>query len=96
MLKDYWGNDALDFGNIVDLWNKYPDKVLVTASNKPFGKSYVLFTCDKDEQEKADAFLENYRSQMKKRGIKEFAAGVSLGAKLQGERLSMFMRDIDI
>jgi len=31
---------------------KYPNKIVVTVTNKPFGKSYVLFVCNIEHIEK--------------------------------------------
>lgn len=90
MLKDYWGNDALDFGEISTLWEKYPDKIFVSVSNKPFGDSYVLFICNPDEEEKADAYMVDYRAKMKAKGITAFGIGISLGSALQAARMDGF------
>ena len=90
MLKDYWGNAAIDFGDIRQLWDKYPDKVFVSVTNKPFGESYVLFVCSPEEEGKADEYMENYCANMESRGITAFGIGVSLGSKLQAARLDNF------
>jgi len=91
MLKDYWGNDALDFGPIEELWHKYPDKIFVSVSNNPFGDSYVLFVCSPDDEEKAEEYMENYCVNMESRGITAFGIGVSLGSALQAARLDGFL-----
>jgi len=90
MLQDFWGNPALAFGNKRELEAKYPDKVFVSVTNKPFGDSYVLFVCDPDEDEKADKFLADYRAKMKSRGIRAFGVGTSLGANLRAARMDGF------
>jgi hypothetical protein len=90
MLKDYWGNDARDFGSIDDLVMKYRDKILVTVTNKPFGESYVLFMCSPDEAEKADRFLTDYHAIMEAKGITAYGAGTALGADLLSARMDGF------
>ena len=90
MLKDYWGNDALDFGPISRLWEKYPDKIFVSVSNKPFGDSYVLFVCNPDDEEKAEAYMANYRTTMEAKGITAYGGGISLGSALQAARMDGF------
>jgi len=90
MLKDYWGNDAIDFGPISNLWKKYSDKVFVSVSNKPFGDSYVLFVCNPEDEEKADAYMENYRADMEAKGITAYGIGISLGSALQAARMENF------
>lgn len=52
MMKDFWGNDALDYETREELETKYKDKLFVTVSDKPFGDPYLLFICDKDERDK--------------------------------------------
>ena len=96
MLRDFWGNDALDFGTRDELETKYRDKVFVTVSNKPFGDPYVLFICNEDEYESAEAFLEIYRTTMKAKGIKAFGAGISLGANLLSTRLEGFVGGVGL
>jgi hypothetical protein len=90
MLKDFWGNNALACGSMEELWSKYPDKVYVTVSNKPFGNSYVLFVCNPDEEEKAEKYLADYNAHMKSKGITAYGAGISLGANLLAARMDGF------
>jgi hypothetical protein len=90
MLQDFWGNPALDFGSDRELEKKYPDKVFVGVTNKPFGDSYVLFVCDPDEEEKADKFLKDYNTMMEARGITAYGAGTSLGSNLLAARMEGF------
>ena len=96
MLKDFWGNDALDFGTREELEAKYRDKIFVTVSDKPFGNPYVLFICNENEYERAEDFLEKYREKMKKKGIKAFGAGISLGTNLLSDRLEGFVGGIGL
>ena len=91
MLKDYWGNDAIDVGSIEQLWMKYPNKILVSVSNKPFGDSYVLFVCNPDDEEEAEEYMNNYRANMKSKGITAYGIGTSLGSALQAARLDGFL-----
>jgi len=91
MLKDYWGNDAIDFGLIEQMWDKYPDKIFVSVSNNPFGDSYVLFISSPDDEEKAEEYMENYCVSMESRGITAFGIGISLGSALQAARLDGFL-----
>jgi len=90
MLKDYWGNDAIDFGPIGELWDKYSDKVFVSVSNKPFGNSYVLFVCDLEDEDKADEYMDNYCTEMESKGITAYGIGVSYGSAIQAARLATF------
>ena len=96
MLKDFWGNDALDYGTREELEAKYKDKLFVTVSDKPFGDPYVLFVCNEDERNKAEEFLESYRAKMKMRGIKAFGSGISLGANLLANRLEGFVGGVGL
>ena len=91
MLKDFWGNDALDFGCRDFLETKYKDKFFVTVSNRPFGDPYVLFICNEDEYERAEDFLEKYHIGMKAKGIKAYGAGISIGASLLAARQEGFV-----
>ena len=91
MLKDYCGNEALDFGPIEELWHKYPDKIFVAVSNNPFGDSYVLFVCNPHDEKQAEEYMENYCTTMESRGITAFGIGISLGSALQAARLNGFL-----
>ncbi|MCL2086529.1 MAG: hypothetical protein FWH05_02910 [Oscillospiraceae bacterium] len=86
MLKDYWGNEALDFGEDTELESKYADKIFVSVSNKPFGKSYVLFICEESESEKAQEYLESFSKSMRGRGITAFGAGIGGVEELKRRR----------
>jgi hypothetical protein len=90
MLKDYWGNEAIDYGPISQLWDKYSDKVFVSVTNKPFGDSYALFVCSPEDEYKAEVYMENYRANMKSKGITAFGIGLSLGSDLQAARMENF------
>jgi hypothetical protein len=89
-MTDFWGNTAIDFGESDELWEKYPDKVLVTVCNKPFGKSYVLFVGGEDESDEAKQFLSKFHSSMATKGITEYGAGVTVGAAIRARRLESF------
>ena len=90
MLKDYWGNDAIDFGEISTLWEKYSDKVFVSVTNKPFGDSYVLFICNSGEEKIAKAYMADYCAKMESKGITAYGIGVSHGYTLQSVMLERF------
>lgn len=90
MYKDFWGNDALDFGKLRDLTQRYKDKILVTVTNKPFGESYLLFCCSPDMRESADSYLADYNAKMSARGITSYGAGITLGADLESARMDGF------
>lgn len=96
MLKDPWGYEALDFAPIEELWNRYPNKIFVSVTDKPFGDSYVLFICNSDEEVKAEKFLAEYRTLMELKGITAYGAGVSLGAELQAARMEEFQGGADL
>jgi hypothetical protein len=96
MLKDFWGNDALDYGIREELETKYTDKLFVTVSDKPFGDPYVLFVCNEDERDNAEKFLEAYHEKMKKKGIRAFGSGISLGANLLAARLENFVGGVEL
>jgi hypothetical protein len=96
MLKDYWGNDALDFGTDRELENKYPNEIFVSVTDRPFGSYYVLFKCNSDEYEKAESFLEAYRSGMALRGITSYGVGISLGANLLAEQMDGFQGGVNL
>ena len=90
MLKDYWGNEALDYGEISTLWEKYPENIFVSVSNKPFGDSYVLFICNPGEENMAKAYMAEYRAKMESKGITAFGVGISHGSSLQAAMLEGF------
>jgi len=98
MLKDYWGGDALDYGDLLgELVNKYPDKLIVSASaGKPFAKSYVLYLCNPDEEDKAEEYLQKFRAKMAARGIRAYGAGITQVAKLRAERMEGFLGGIGL
>ena len=90
-LKDFWGNDAIDFGEDREMSSKYHDKIIVSVTNKPFGKIYVLFVCNVDEKHLADKYLEEYHYLMKSKDIMAYGAGKSLGDDLEEARSIGFM-----
>ena len=86
-LKDFWGNDAIDFGSKAEMTDKYADSVFVFVSDKPFGDGYVLFVCNEGEEELAHDWIKKYRATMKNKGA--YGVGVNWGynvacAKTQG------------
>jgi len=96
-MKDYWGNDALDYGDLFwELVNKYPDKLIVTATNKPFAKSYVIYLCEPKDEDKAEEYLQQFHDKMAARGIRAYGAGITLGAKLLSERMDGFIGGIGL
>jgi len=95
-MKDYWGNDALDFGTHSEMRDKYADKFFVSVSNKPFGKCYIVFICNRDEYDKAKKFLDEYDKKMAERGIKVYGSGIGRGDDLHAERLNAFIGGVGI
>jgi hypothetical protein len=95
-MTDYWGNDALDFGVLSELTKKYSNKFIVSVSNKPFGNSYVLFVCNADDEEKAERYLDDYRTLMRSKSIMAYGLGISLGSDLEAERMDNFQGGVSL
>ena len=95
-LKDFWGNDAIDFGSINEMTDKYEDNIFVFACDKPFGDGYVLFICNDDEEELAYEWLKTYHMSMKNRGITAYGAGVSWGYNIKCSRTQGFLGGVHI
>ena len=89
-MKDFWGNEALDIGDMLDLMNRYKDKLIVTVVNKPFGESCVIGLFERNERYEADEFLDNYRNSLRAKGIRGFGTGVTEGADIYSEKMSGF------
>jgi len=90
-LKDFWGNDAIDYGTKAEMTEKYADYIFVFVSNRPFGDGYVLFLCRDEEEELAYEWSRNYREIMKGRGVGAFGLGVSWGANVVDARQQGFL-----
>jgi len=95
-VKDFWGNDALDYGPRKEIEEKYGNNLMVTVSNKPFGDPYVLFICEEDEYDKAKDYLDEYRVKMKERGITAYGSGITYGTSLVFKRLDGFMGGVTL
>jgi len=95
-LKDFWGNDAIDYGSNAEMTDKYADKIFVFVSDKPFGDGYVLFLCDDDEENLAYEWLDEYDNMMKNRGITAYGAGVNWGYNVSGARMQGFLGGIGV
>jgi len=91
MLKDPWGNEAIDFGSKGDMLRKYSNRVVVTVTDKPFGDVYVLFICSEQEGKSAYAYLDSYHKTMESKGIRAYGTGVNLGEELEAKRTIGFM-----
>jgi len=95
-LKDFWGNDAIDYGTKAEMTDKYADNIFVFVSNKPFGDGYVLFICGDDEEDLAYNWLDNYDESMKNRGITSYGAGVNWGYSVACARTQGFVGGIGV
>jgi hypothetical protein len=93
-IKDFWGNDAIDFGSIVEMTDKYADNIFVFVTDKPFGDGYVLFLGNEDEEDVAYSWLANYDAKMKDRGIGAYGSGVSWGYNVNCRRTQNFIGSI--
>ncbi|MCL1842967.1 MAG: hypothetical protein FWF79_04080 [Defluviitaleaceae bacterium] len=94
--KDFWGNDAIDFGSKIEMTDKYADNIFVFVSDKPFGDGYVLFLCNEDEEEIAYNWLRDYNVSMGKRGITVYGAGVNWGDNVSSMRMHGFLGGIGV
>jgi len=95
-LKDFWGNNAIDYGTKDEMTKKYADNIFVFVSDKPFGDGYVLFLCKDEEEALAYQWLRAYRASMKDRGITVFGAGVNWGYNVNCARTCGFVGGIGI
>ena len=95
-LKDYWGNDAIDYGSNTEMTKKYADYVFVFVSDKPFGDGYVLFLCNNEDEDLAHEWLKKYVVSMRDRGITAFGIGVCWGYNVSSARMEGFLGGIGI
>jgi len=95
-LKDFWGNDAIDYGSNAAMTDKYADKIFVFVSDKPFGDGYVLFLCNDGEESLAYEWLKKYDKSMRSRGITAYGAGVNWGYNVSGARMQGFLGGIGV
>ena len=95
-LKDFWGNDAIDYGSIDEMTDKYADNIFVFVTDKPFGDGYVLFLCRNEEEKLAYNWLAQYDSSMENRGITIYGAGVNWGANVSSARMCGFLGGIGV
>ena len=89
-MKDFWGNEAIDSGDMLDLMNRYKDKLIVTVVNRPFGESCVIGLFERNEHDKANNFLDTYHDLLRTQGITGFGTGVTEGADIYSERMRGF------
>jgi len=78
-LKDFWGNDAIDYGSKQEMTDKYADNIFVFVTDRPFGAGYVMFLCNEDEENLAYSWLDEYDAKMKSRNVGAYGSGVSWG-----------------
>jgi hypothetical protein len=95
-LKDFWGNEALDYGSIYELSEKYSDNIFVFVSAKPFGDGYVLFLCGEDEEPAAYEWLTKYDYTMQRKGVELYGAGVAWGNGVAGRKAEGFIGGIGL
>ena len=95
-LKDFWGNDAIDYGSDAEMTEKYADNIFVFVTDKPFGDGYVLFLCNEDEEDMAYNWLANYDAEMKRRNVSSYGSGVSWGYNVACARTQGFLGGIRI
>ena len=95
-LKDYWGNDAIDYGSIGEMSDKYADYIFVFVSDRPFGDGYVLFLCKDEEEDLAYKWVKEYRASMKNKGITVYSAGVNWGYNVSNARMYGFTGGIGV
>ena len=95
-LKDFWGNDALDYGSIGEMTDKYADSIFVFVTNRPFGDGYVLLVCNEDEEDFANNWVNDYRTSMRNRGVVSCGVGVSWGYNVKCARAQGFLGGVRI
>jgi len=95
-LKDFWGNDAIDYGSINEMTRKYADNIFVFVTDKPFGDGYVLFVCDEDEEDLAYNWLSVYDTSLKNKGIGAYGSGVSWGYNVNCARTQGFLGGVGV
>jgi len=95
-IKDFWGNEAIDYGSIYELSERYSDNIFVFVNDKPFGNGYVLFLGDENDEPTAYEWLDQYDHSMQDRGIKIYGAGVAWGNGVAGRKAEGFMGGIGL
>ena len=95
-LKDFWGNDAIDYGSDAEMTEKYADNIFVFVTDRPFGDGYVMFLCNEDEEDMAHSWVKKYHASMKSRGIVAYGAGVSWGYNVKCARTQGFLGGVRI
>ena len=95
-LKDFWGNDAIDYGSKAEMTDKYADNIFVFVTDRPFGDGYVLFLCNEDEEELAYNWLDSYDKTMKNRNVGAYGSGVSWGYNVNCARTQGFLGGIGV
>ncbi|MCL2253523.1 MAG: hypothetical protein FWC09_03690 [Lachnospiraceae bacterium] len=95
-LKDFWGNDAIDYGSKDEMTKKYADNIFVFVSDKPFGDGYVLYLCEDEEEKKAYNWLDDYDELMETKGITVYGAGVNWGYNVSNARMQGFHGGIGV
>jgi hypothetical protein len=89
-MKDFWGNEALDFGLLQDLLHKYKDNIFVSVSKEPMGQEYVLFICDEGLESKARKYATEYKKKLRDSGVTVFAVGVHFGSRIFSKKVEDF------
>jgi len=95
-LKDFWGNDAIDFGSITAMTEKYTDNIFVFVTDKPFGDGYVLLVCNEDEEDTARSWAKKYRTAMRDKGVVACGVGVSWGCNVNSAKTQGFLGGVRI
>ena len=89
-LKDWWGNPAIDYGDLSDMENKYADNLFVGVTNRPFGDIYVLYVCDETDQENASRWLNEFHQLMKAKQVCPYGAGIHWGSNVIDRKMEGF------
>ena len=95
-LKDFWGNNAIDYGTINEMTDKYADNIFVFVTDRPFGEGYVLLICDESEEEMANKWVKDYRASMRARGVVACGVGVCWGCNVNSARMQGFLGGVRI
>ncbi|MCL1882365.1 MAG: hypothetical protein FWF81_01245 [Defluviitaleaceae bacterium] len=93
-LKDFWGNDAIDYGSDAEMTIKYADNIFVFVTDRPFGDGYVMFLCNEDEEDLAYSWLTSYDASMKSRNIGAYGSGVTWGYNVSCARNKAFLGEM--
>jgi hypothetical protein len=89
-LTDWWGNLALDYGDLTEMAWKYTNNIFAAVTNQPVGPCYVLFVCGEDEQEKAKIWLKSFNEKMNERKITGYSIGLIRGNDAENRKMEGF------